>query len=137
LIEKYAGLTSPNAGNHLLSFGEFAAMYLLAWNAENWPVKFPDITTIRSENQKQYHKQIRQLEKTRKDLPAVRRFLANIPTYMIFDDHEITDDWNITREWHENVKTSICRKSPSSDLTILCNSRYCICPNRKEGSSRC
>ena len=36
LAEKYAHFTSPNAGNHLLSFGEFAAMYLFAWNVENW-----------------------------------------------------------------------------------------------------
>ena len=32
-------------------------------------------------------------------LPAVSRVLANIPTYMIFDDHEITDDWFITQRW--------------------------------------
>ena len=50
------------------------------------------------------------MEKTRNDLSMVRRVLANIPTYMIFDDHEITDDWNITREWHENVKGSKCGK---------------------------
>ena len=29
--------------------------------------------------------------------PKVARALANIPTYMMFDDHEVTDDWN-TRE---------------------------------------
>ena len=28
-------------------------------------------------------------------LPQVRRVLANVPSLMIFDDHEITDDWNI------------------------------------------
>jgi len=33
------------------------------------------------------------------ELPKVRRALANISTYMIFDDHEITDDWHMTREW--------------------------------------
>lgn len=106
LVEKYAGFTSPSASNHLLSFGEFASMYLLAWNVENWPDRFADITTIPRESRKRYGAQVRQLEKTRQDLPAVRRLLANIPTYMIFDDHEITDDWNITREWHENVRSS-------------------------------
>lgn len=108
LVEKYAGFTSPNASNHLLSFGEFVAMYLMAWNAENWPERFPDATTVPSENQKRYRMQVRQLEVTRQDLPAVRRLLANIPTYMIFDDHEITDDWNITKEWYENVRSSKC-----------------------------
>ena len=28
---------------------------------------------------------------------SARRSLANIPTYMIFDDHEVTDDWNLNR----------------------------------------
>jgi hypothetical protein len=41
-------------------------------------------------------------------MPAIRRVLANVPTYMICDDHEITDDWNITREWVEQVRTSAC-----------------------------
>jgi hypothetical protein len=31
-------------------------------------------------------------------LPNVRRALANIATYMIFDDHEVTDDWNMTHD---------------------------------------
>ena len=32
-------------------------------------------------------------------LPKVRRLLANVPTYMTFDDHEVTDDWNINGAW--------------------------------------
>jgi hypothetical protein len=111
LIEKYARFTSSDAGNHLLSFGEFAAMYLIAWNNKNWPYSFPDvIKAISHKEQKRYYMEIEQLEQARKALPAVRRILANIPTYMIFDDHEITDDWNITKEWHENVKSSDCGK---------------------------
>ena len=35
--------------------------------------------------------------------PRVRRALANIPTYMICDDHEITDDWNMTRNFCAGV----------------------------------
>lgn len=38
------------------------------------------------------------------DLPKIRRILANIPTYMIFDDHEVTDDWNITYNWQKNTR---------------------------------
>ena len=29
---------------------------------------------------------------------------------MIFDDHDITDDRNITKEWYENVRNSDCGK---------------------------
>ena len=37
IVRDHAKFTSQKADNHLLSFGEFAAMYLLAWNAQNWP----------------------------------------------------------------------------------------------------
>lgn len=36
-------------------------------------------------------------------LPAVRRALANVPTYMVFDDHDVTDDWNVTYRWAQRV----------------------------------
>jgi hypothetical protein len=29
----------------------------------------------------------------------VRVLLANVPTFLMFDDHEITDDWNFDAEW--------------------------------------
>ena len=36
-------------------------------------------------------------------LPKVRRALANVPTYMIFDDHEISDDWFLNPTWRDRV----------------------------------
>lgn len=109
IVQQYAKFTSGSAGNHLLSFGEFAAMYLVAWNPENWPKAFPVFEGHPDKEQAaKYDMEIRQLENARKVLPAIRRVLANIPTYMIFDDHEITDDWNITREWRDNVQSSRC-----------------------------
>lgn len=41
-----------------------------------------------------------------KTLPKVRRALANIPTYMIFDDHDVTDDWNMTLKFCSAVYNS-------------------------------
>ena len=41
----------------------------------------------------------------REGMPRVRRALANVPTYMIGDDHEITDDLYTSREWREKVFT--------------------------------
>jgi hypothetical protein len=111
LVQKYAKFTSENAGNHLLSFGEFAAMYLISWNIKNWPRSYPHLSTIPHKIQKKiYSKEIEELEKSKRALPAVRRVLANIPTYMIFDDHELTDDWNITKELHEAICSSSCGK---------------------------
>src|SRR5205085_10976469 len=34
----------------------------------------------------------------------IRRALANVPTYMMFDDHDVTDDWNICQLWKERVE---------------------------------
>ena len=39
-------------------------------------------------------------------LPRVARALANIPTYMIFDDHEVTDDWYLSQSWRSRVVTA-------------------------------
>jgi hypothetical protein len=36
------------------------------------------------------------LDEFRREVPKVRRLLANVPTYMICDDHEVTDDWFMT-----------------------------------------
>ena len=110
LIKDLAKFTSENARNHLLSFGEFAAMYLIAWNVENWPESYTtEFKKVDSQtDQKRVHLEIEQLEQARRAMPAIRRVLANVPTYMICDDHEITDDWNITREWVEQVRTSAC-----------------------------
>jgi phosphodiesterase/alkaline phosphatase D-like protein len=36
----------------------------------------------------------------------VRQALACIPTYMIFDDHEITNGWNCTPTWREHLLQS-------------------------------
>ena len=39
-------------------------------------------------------------------LAKVRRVLANIPTYMMFDDHDFTDDWNLNPMWYDRVYTT-------------------------------
>jgi hypothetical protein len=31
--------------------------------------------------------------------PDIRWLLANVPSVMIFDDHDVIDDWNISSEW--------------------------------------
>ena len=110
LIKDLAKFTSENARNHLLSFGEFAAMYLIAWNVENWPENYStEFKKVDSQtDQKRVQLEIEQLDQARRAMPAIRRVLANVPTYMICDDHEITDDWNITREWLEQVRSSAC-----------------------------
>jgi hypothetical protein len=39
----------------------------------------------------------------RAGLPMVRRALANTPSIMMFDDHDVTDDWYLTGNWVKRV----------------------------------
>ncbi len=109
-----ARLTGPKVEDHLLSFGEFAAMYLTAWNERTWPRRLPaadetlnggrSLRALRA--RRKYAQQVDNLERARSVLPATRRVLANVATYMTFDDHDVTDDWNLAREWREAVANS-------------------------------
>ncbi len=36
--------------------------------------------------------------------PDVRWLLANVPSAMIFDDHDVHDDWNISEAWTEDMR---------------------------------
>jgi hypothetical protein len=37
--------------------------------------------------------------------PAIRWLLSTVPSAMIFDDHEVGDDWNISQAWVEEIRT--------------------------------
>ncbi|MDO7174147.1 hypothetical protein [Mariniflexile sp. AS56] len=113
--------------SHLLKFREYATMYLFAWSDVLWPTindlpKFAD--TYPGEQQsknrvgagmgpmgplppivkyKYFDKEVKHLKRFLKTLKNVRKSLANTPTYMIFDDHEITDDWNLNWRWCKRV----------------------------------
>jgi hypothetical protein len=36
--------------------------------------------------------------------PAIRWLLSTVPSAMIFDDHEVGDDWNISKAWVEEMR---------------------------------
>jgi hypothetical protein len=92
LLRVMTGFTSDHGSNHLLGFSDWAALYVISWNPDVWPA-LPYPRTHEGQN----------LNRARNGLADVRRLLANVPTYMIFDDHEITDDWNLTDEWTRTV----------------------------------
>lgn len=53
-------------------------------------------------------------------LPKVRCALANISTYMMFDDHEVTDDWHLTREWvHRSYSLPMGRRVMQNALSAF------------------
>lgn len=93
--------TTVNGGNHLITFAEVMAMYLLVWSPALWQRLDLDKRGLAPELQATYEKEKRVIEQFAAGLWRVRRVLAHLPTYMIFDDHDVTDDWNLTRGWEE------------------------------------
>lgn len=115
-IVMHAGMTSDEADNHLMSFGEYLCMYLFVWSGVLWDAAgLPSVADVIAAVQKgdpmnDVSWQIVLTKHTphlptdranvvtfRGSLDAVRRALANIPTYMILDDHDVSDDFNMTR----------------------------------------
>jgi hypothetical protein len=108
-IRDQARFTSPHAANHLMTFGEYAALHLMAFSDSPWPADASELgkdTGRATRPSRRGGSAGEALARARAALPAVRRVLANVPTYMIFDDHDVTDDWNITARWRDRVHTS-------------------------------
>jgi hypothetical protein len=94
--------TGANAHNHLITLGEVLAMYLLAWSPVPWTlVNLEPPAGLDAECLERYRRERAALTTFVQELPAVRRAFAHLPVAMIFDDHDITDDWNLSREWEE------------------------------------
>ena len=94
--------TTDHAMNHLVTLGEVLAMYLLVWSPVPW--KGLDLTppaTLDRPEAQRYAQERRCIEAFTAGLTAVRRVLAHLPVAMVFDDHDISDDWNLSREWEE------------------------------------
>ncbi|MBE9010168.1 PhoD-like phosphatase [Pseudanabaenaceae cyanobacterium LEGE 13415] len=93
IATQHAGFTAglkhkrSKVTNHLFSLGEYYATYLLVWSPVCWTM-----ANVRIDQHQALHQFIHTLWK-------VRRAMANIATYMIFDDHEVSDDWNLNRAW--------------------------------------
>lgn len=94
--------TTDSAHNHLITQAEVLAMYLLAWSPVPWQgLDLAPPEGLDTESLALYAHERVAIESFVGDLAAVRRVLAHLPVAMIFDDHDITDDWNLSREWEE------------------------------------
>lgn len=93
--------TSSIAENHLVSLNEIIALYLLTWSPELWElVNIPkDVDGLTPANSARWQNEWQHLLGFKAGLTQVRRFMAHIPVYMMFDDHDVTDDWNLTAKW--------------------------------------
>lgn len=130
IMENLCQFTSSQAQNHLMEFGEFAVMYLLSWGPQLWetaqshelfyPFEEADLHFAFSNEAKhinqhkaerkqlinRFKHQQENLISFQQSIYRIRRLLANIPSYMIFDDHDLTDDWNISSVWEKSVSNS-------------------------------
>ena len=93
--------TSVNAKNHLVTLAEVFAMYILTWSPVMWRRVDLKSHKVADAFSVTYQAEAEVIERFSAGLSVVGRALAHIPTYMIFDDHDITDDWNLTRGWEE------------------------------------
>lgn len=119
ILKDKAKFTSSHSANHVVRFGEFAALYLLSWNPDLWDIPTtsnevftklhkssndPTVLVYRREAYRlHYEKEKRKLDDSKRSTEKLRKLLANIPTYMGFDDHEVTDDWYLNEKWIRNV----------------------------------
>ncbi|WP_020210273.1 hypothetical protein [Gilvimarinus chinensis] len=97
--------TSVGAHNHLISLSEMLAMYILTWSPLCWDLvnlKTPP-AGVKTQYHEQYFEELKAINDFAAGLDKVQRLLAHVPTYMIFDDHDVTDDWNLTRGWEETA----------------------------------
>lgn len=110
-----------------MTLGEFYAMYLFVWSDALWPSVMPrfaqlspaEQTRYGSAKHKIYDEQLDSVWRFRNSLGKVRRALANVPTYMIFDDHEITDDWFLDRKaWITAQNNDVANRIIVNGLSI-------------------
>lgn len=95
--------TSAHAHNHLMTLAEMFAMYLLVWSPVPWrlvELQAPELEADQAEN---YEREKIAIDDFVSGLPQVARVLAHLPSLMIFDDHDVTDDWNLTAEWESTA----------------------------------
>lgn len=99
--KQQAIFTSAYAHNHLMTFAENMAMYFLVWSPTLWQHVELDGCYVPEKYQATYQQELTAMRGFIKGLDKVQRLLAHIPCYMIFDDHDVTDDWNLTAAWEQ------------------------------------
>lgn len=96
--------TTANAHNHLVTLAEVMAMYLLVWSPVPWQlVADAPAPALEPRHLDRWRRESKALAGFRGDLPACARLLAHVQTLMMFDDHDITDDWNLSAKWEGTV----------------------------------
>lgn len=126
---KKSGFTSGHRDNHLMTFGEYMAMYLAVWGGLE--IDLPSWDEVRGRISKQYRVDPDEYKSERNRVRQflskswrARRLMANTPTITMFDDHEITDDWNLTERNRDGLREpgSLARRVLANGLAA-----YWVC----------
>ncbi|QBE67351.1 alkaline phosphatase D family protein [Pseudoduganella lutea] len=92
--------TTASAQNHLMTLSEMMAMYLLVWSPVPWQlVADAPAPALDPKHEERWRRESKALVGFCRDLPRAARLLAHVQTLMIFDDHDVTDDWNLSAKW--------------------------------------
>ncbi len=126
LMTDKVGFTSGESKNHLMTLGEYMGMYLTSWGGVS--LSLPKYNSVRFRLAKSLRaatsidfivsggvrggyqgRYAYDCERSRaveflSKCWRVRRLMANISSYMIFDDHDVTDDWNLTPEIRDRLR---------------------------------
>ncbi len=96
--------TTVNGKNHLITLAEFMTMYLMVWYTTLWThVELSPPKSLDQEERIKYQSELKRVEHFIEGLSSARRLMAHIPVAMIFDDPDISDDWNLHRAWEESA----------------------------------
>ena len=113
--------TSLKSHNHLVHIEEFFALYLLTYSAACWRIVKPETLQFEAPQpalQKQYNSEKANLIEFAKGLEQVEQLLANMSHITMFDDHDVTDDWNLTAAWEQAVYSDAASKRMISNGLI-------------------
>ena len=96
---------SPRKDQHLIFLHEFFAAYMTMFSPALWwdfdrQAPYEPGKLLRGEY-RLFAPRLRQFHAT---LGDARRVLANVPTFMILDDHEVTDDWNLDSQFIADLR---------------------------------
>ncbi|NQZ09764.1 MAG: alkaline phosphatase family protein, partial [Algicola sp.] len=108
--------------NHLISLGEVIGLYMLAWSPECWKLTERETNNLppglNRAHKVKFEQELMAVRDFIEGLGQVRRMMAHIPNYMIFDDHDVTDDWNLTAQWEQNVYSNPLSKRVISNALL-------------------
>ncbi|MBU2882230.1 metallophosphatase [Psychrosphaera sp. B3R10] len=112
--------------NHLITLDEFFATYLLTWSTTCWQLVMDEVELAAGDfsglEQKKYLEELHTVKQFIEELDRFEAVVANVPTLMIFDDHDITDDWNLTADWESHIYGNTVTKHMISDGLLS----YCL-----------